>query len=241
MENPQTAAVNWRRLLPLVVIIAVALYGFIAWRDILSFETLSQNRAAIEAWRDANYLLSVVAFMAIYIAIVTFSLPGAAVISLTGGFLFGLFPGVVFNVVSATIGATGIFLAAKWGLGDYLSRRIDQSGGAMRQIQAGLQKNQISYLLLMRLVPAFPFFLANLVPAFSGIGLRNFVWTTFFGIIPGGLVYTWIGSGLGDVLARGEAPNLNVVFEWQILLPILGLCLLSALPIILRRFKKGTA
>ncbi len=85
------------------------------------------------------------------------------------------------------------------------------------------------------------FFLANLVPAFSGIGLRNFVWTTFFGIIPGGLVYTWIGSGLGDVLARGEAPNLNVVFEWQILLPILGLCLLSALPIILRRFKKGTA
>lgn len=239
MANTAPRTLNWRRLLPLAVIVAVAIYGYVEWRDLLSFPSLAAHQAQLEQWRDANYLPTVAGFMLVYVAIVAFSLPGAAVISITGGLLFGLFPGVVFNVVSATIGATAIFLAAKWGLGDYLSSRVAESQGKMRQIQDGLQRNQISFLLLMRLVPAFPFFLANLVPAFSGIGLRNFVWTTFVGIIPGGLVYTWIGSGFGEVLARGEAPNLGMIFEWQILLPILGLCALSLLPVVLRQIRRA--
>lgn len=89
----------------------------------------------------------------------------------------------------------------------------------------------------MRLVPAFPFFVANLVPALVGTGLRRFTWTTFVGIIPGGVVYTWVGSGLGEVFARGEAPNLGIIFEPKILTPILTLCALSALPILLKAIK----
>lgn len=228
-----------KRLAPIIGIAIAAALGFIFLRDYLSFSALAENREALIAWRDANYLLSVLAFMAIYIAVVAFSLPGAAVMTLAGGFLFGLFPGVFFIVTAATIGATAIFLAAKFGLGDTLSKRIDANSGMIGKIYTGLRENEISFLFLMRLVPAFPFFAANLVPALMGISLRNFVFTTFFGIMPGSLVYTWVGSGLGEVFARGDAPSLGIIWEWHILGPILGLCALAALPVILKTFRKG--
>ncbi len=231
-----------QKLIPLAVIVMVAVIGFFTLRDYLSFGALAENREALLAWRDANYLLAVLVFMSVYIAIVAFSLPGAAVASLAGGFLFAVFPGTLINVGAATIGAVLIFLAARFGLGEYLSAKMDASGGAVGKIKRGLAENEISFLLLMRLVPAFPFFVANLVPALVGTSLSRFAWTTFVGIIPGGLVYTWVGAGLGEVFARGETPNLGIIFEWQILGPILGLCALAALPIILKAFgKKGLA
>ena len=94
--------------------------------------------------------------------------------------------------------------------------------------------NEVSYLLLIRLVPAVPFFAANLMPALLGAKLRNFVLTTFFGIIPGSAVYTYVGVGLGEILDRGESP---IIFEWHILGPILALCALAALPIAIRAFR----
>ena len=107
----------------------------------------------------------------------------------------------------------------------------------MNKIEAGLRKNEVSYLLLMRLVPAIPFFLANIAPAFLGVGLRNYVLTTFFGIIPGTVVYSSVGAGLGEVFARNESPNLGIIFEWHILGPILGLCALAAMPIVINHFR----
>ena len=239
--NSETSrdGMNIRRLLPLLVIVAVATVGFFLLKDLLTFETLRDNRESLIAWRDGNYAVAVLTFMAIYVVVVTFSLPGATVMTLTGGFLFGTFPGTLFNVVSATLGAIAIFLAAKTGLGDLLHSKMlaqapDES--RMRRIEAGLRRNEVSYLLLMRLVPAVPFFIANLAPAFLGVGLRTFALTTFFGIMPGGLVYTAVGAGLGEVFSRGETPDLGIIFEWRILLPILGLCLLAVLPIILKTF-----
>jgi len=238
IENPNGGKPRWQRMIPLATIILVAIIGFFTLRQYLSFDSLRDNREILLAWRDANYVSAVLGFIAVYIAIVAFSLPGAAVISLTGGFLFGLFPGVFFNLTGATTGAILIFLAARLGLGEYLSRKMDDSGGLAGKIKAGLRENEISFLLLMRLVPAFPFFLANLVPALVGTSLSRFAWTTAIGIIPGGLVYTWVGSGLGAVFARGGSPDLGIIFEWQILGPILALCALSALPIVLKRFRK---
>ena len=227
-----------QKMLPLIGIAVVAVIGFFTLKGYLSFESLRDNREALLAWRDSNYVVAALGFIGVYITIVAFSLPGAAIISLTGGFLFGLFPGALFNIVSATIGAVLIFLAARFGLGDYLSRKMDNAGGVVGKIKAGLDDNEISFLLLMRLVPAFPFFVANLVPALVGTRLRTFVWTTFVGIIPGGLVYTWVGSGLGEVFARGETPDLGIIFDPKILAPILALCALSLLPVILKAFKK---
>lgn len=230
--------VTLARLVPLVVILGVAVAGYFTLGDYLTFDTLSANRAELLAYRDQNYALAVLGFMVVYIVIVAFSLPGAAVTSLTGGFLFGVFPGILLNVASATMGAGIIFTAARYGLGEALSRKMDASDGAVRQIKDGLRENELSFLFLMRLVPAVPFFVANLIPALVGVRLGRFVFTTFFGIIPGALVYTWIGAGLGEVFARGESPDLGLIFEPYILGPILGLCALAALPVILKYFKQ---
>lgn len=238
MATVSSDRISMQKLLPLIGIAIFAFVGFFTLRDYLGFEALRDNREALLLWRDTNFLLASAEFIVVYILIVAFSLPGAAIISLTGGFLFGLFPGAVYNIASATAGAILIFLAARFGLGDYLSRKMAKSDGVVGKIKVGLDKNEVSYLLLMRLVPAFPFFVANLVPAMVGTRLSRFAWTTFVGIIPGGVVYTWVGSGLGEVFARGETPNLGIIFEPAILGPILALCALSALPILLKVIKK---
>ena len=229
-----------KRMIPLIVILIIALAGFFLLRDVLSFDTLRDNRTFLIDWRDNNYLLAVLVFMLAYILVVAFSLPGGALMTLTGGFLFGLFPGGFFVVIAATIGACGIFMAAKMGAGDALHKRLNTKGnaGLMTRMEQGLRDNEISYLFLMRLVPAVPFFVANLAPAFLGVGLRNFALTTFFGIMPGSFVYTAVGAGLGGVFARGEDPNLGIIFEPYILGPIIGLCILAVLPIIIKRFRK---
>lgn len=229
-----------KRMIPLATILIVALVGFIFLKDYLNFETLRDNREALIAWRDGNYFIAALTFIAIYVIVVAFSLPGAAVMTLTGGFLFGIFPGALFNIIAATIGAVAIFLAAKTGLGDMLQQKLQNEGkeSVLDKMGREINKNEISYLFLMRLVPAIPFFIANLAPAFLGVKLKNFALTTFFGIMPGSVVYTSVGAGLGDVFAAGETPNLGIIFEPHILGPILGLCALAALPIVISKFKK---
>ena len=164
-----------------------------------------------------------------------------ALATLTGGFLFATFPGALFNVTGATIGATAIFLAARMGFGEKLGKKLESSDGAIKKIKDGIDENQWSMLFLIRLVPAVPFFLANLIPSFLEVPLYRFVISTFFGIIPGTVVYTSVGVGLGEVFARGESPNLGIIFEPQIIFPIIGLCVLAALPIVINamRGKKG--
>ena len=229
------------RRLPLIAVIAAALLGAFFLRDYLSFDALAENRERLLAFRDANYLLAAAAFIGLYVVVVAFSLPGATVMTLTGGFLFATFPGAFFNVLAATIGATGIFLAARLGLGDRLASKMDASEGIAGRIKAGIDENQWSTLFLIRLVPAVPFFVANVLPALFGVPLWRYAITTFLGIIPGAVVYTSVGAGLGAVFAAGETPDLGIIFEPHVLLPILGLCLLAALPILLKavRGKKG--
>ena len=226
------------RILPLIVIALAALLGIFVFRDQLSFEALARHREALLAFRDANSALAALAFIAAYVLIVALSLPGATVATLAGGFLFGLFPGVLYNVIAATIGAAGIFLAVRAGFGAALARRIEAGGGAAARLQAGLRQNEWSVLMVMRLVPALPFFLANLIPAVVGVRFDRFVITTFLGIFPAALVFTSVGAGLGEVFAKGGTPDLSVIFSPPILLPLLGLAALSALPILLKHFRK---
>lgn len=237
-DAPQSAIM---RRLPLIIIATVAVLGAIFLRDYLTFDALRENREALLAFRDSNYVLTALIFIAIYIVIVGFSLPGATIATLTGGFLFATFPGALFNVIGATLGATAIFLAARWGFGEKLGARLEGSDGIVKKIKDGIDENQWSMLFLIRLVPAVPFFMANLVPSFLEVPLRRFMISTFFGIIPGTVVYTSVGAGLGEVFARGETPNLGIIFEPAIIGPIIGLCVLAALPIVIKavRGKKG--
>ncbi|MEM6586868.1 MAG: VTT domain-containing protein [Pseudomonadota bacterium] len=238
MDNTQTPSKpGLLRHAPLAIILLVALIGFFTLKDYLSFETLRDNREALLAFRDSNFIGLAAAFIGIYIVIVAFSLPGAAVASVTGGFLFGLALGTTFNVIAASVGASAIFLAARFGLGQALAAKMDASDGSLKKLKDGLRENEISVLFLLRLVPAVPFFVANLLPALVGVKFRNFVFTTILGIIPGALVFTWIGVGLGEVFDRGESPNLSILWEPQVIGPILGLCVLAALPIAIKAIR----
>lgn len=240
-DMPDTEQNAFMRRLPIMVIAAVAILGAYFLRDYLTFDALRENREALLGFRDNNYVLTVLLFILAYILIVGFSLPGASIATLTGGFLFATFPGALFNITGATIGATAIFMAARWGFGEKLGAKLEGSDGIVKKIKDGIDENQWSMLFLIRLVPAVPFFMANLVPSFLEVPLRRFVISTFFGIMPGAVVYTSVGAGLGEVFERGETPNLGIIFEPAILFPILGLCLLAALPIAIKalRGKKG--
>lgn len=241
-EPAMTRRRGWLRHLPLAVILTVAVVGTVALRDYLDFAALQAHRDALIGFRDAHYLATAGLFVGLYVVIVTFSLPGATVASLTGGFLFGLAAGTVLNVAAATIGAAALFLAARWGIGSTLSQRLEVAGGAAAKVRENLRENEVSVLLLMRLVPAVPFFVANLVPAMVGVSFGNFLWTTAVGIVPGAIVYTWVGVGLGEVFERGETPDLSVLWEPYVIGPLAGLCLLTALPIavrVARRWKGG--
>ncbi|OWU73516.1 TVP38/TMEM64 family protein [Marinibacterium profundimaris] len=219
-----------KHLLPLVVLAAMAVAGWALLGDALTFDTLRDNRDWLLAFRDENYLGLALAFVGIYVAIVTFSLPGASVASVTGGFLFGLAAGTALNVTAATIGASLLFLAVRWGFGAALTARIDASEGRIRSLREELKVNEWSVMFLLRLVPAVPFFVANLLPALVGVQFRTFFVATALGIIPGALVYTWIGVGLGEVFDRGEDPDLSLLWEPHVIGPILGLAVLAALP-----------
>jgi uncharacterized membrane protein YdjX (TVP38/TMEM64 family) len=236
-ETTDAPSMGWARHLPLALIVIIAVAGTFLLGDRINFDLLREHRDQLLAFRDQNFALLASGFVLGYVMIVALSLPGAAVASVTGGFLFGLAAGTLLNVLSATIGASLIFLAARLGLGQALSARIAASEGTVKRLKARLDENEISVLLLLRLIPVVPFFVANLVPALVGVRFAPFFWTTAVGIVPGALVYTWIGVGLGEVFDRGGTPDLSLLWEPQVIGPILGLAALAALPIAIRSWR----
>ncbi len=230
---------GWQRRLPILVILLVAAVGAFTLREQLSFEALAQHREALIAFRDSNFLLASLLFVAAYVVIVAFSLPGATIATLTGGFLFGMFPGSFYIVLGASLVAVAVFLAARAGFGADVARRIEEKGGAAARLQSALRENEWSALLIMRLVPAVPFFIANLLPPFVGTSLFPLAPPTAGGRTPPAPVFTSAGGRLGEVFARGETPDLSIIFAPHVLGPILGLAALSALPILLKYMRKG--
>ncbi|WP_339833294.1 TVP38/TMEM64 family protein [uncultured Parvibaculum sp.] len=222
-----------RRLAPLLVLAAGLVAFFVFDLDrYATLDTLRDNRQALGALVAEHLLLAALLYVLAYVAIVAFSLPAALVATLTGGFLFGTWLGGTLTVVGATIGATAIFLAAKTALGDVLRAR---AGPGLRKLEAGFGRNAFNYMLVLRLVPVFPFFLVNLAPAFLGVPLRTYVAATFIGIIPGTFVYASLGNGLGAVFDAGRDPDLGLFFEPQIIGPVLALAVLALVPVIYKR------
>jgi uncharacterized membrane protein YdjX (TVP38/TMEM64 family) len=156
------------------------------------------------------------------------------VLTVAGGFLFGVVLGTLYVVVAATLGATAIFLIARSALGDLFRAK---AGPFVQQMEAGFRENAFSYMLVLRLIPLFPFFVVNLVPAFLGVPLRTYVVGTLIGIIPGTLVFILAGAGLGSVFDRGGVFTVDSVLTPEIVAGLVGLSLLSLLPVIYKRLK----
>jgi uncharacterized membrane protein YdjX (TVP38/TMEM64 family) len=227
------------RLFPLAVL-AAGFAGFFALGldSYVNFETLRENRLALTNWVEEAGWIAGLVFLIAYALVVAFSLPAAGVMTIAGGFLFGTLVATSYVVVGATFGASALFLAARSALGDSLKKRL---GPGFARIQDGFNEDAFSYMLFLRLVPAFPFFVVNLAPAFMGIKLRTYFVTTLIGIIPGTFVFASIGNGLGSLFDAGETPDLSVLTKPEIIIPILGLALLALIPILHRLVKRRRA
>ena len=240
-----------RRLLPLLAVVLLAAIAYVAvGHGTLSFEALVNRRVAIATFVTEHRVLAVLCYIGLYMATVALSVPGAAFLTVAGGFLFGLVVGASAAVIGATTGATLIFLAARTALGEPLLRR---AGPRAQQLAQGFRDDAFSYLLFLRLVPAFPFFLVNLVPAFASVGLGTFVAATALGVIPAALVYAFAGTGLdsvitaqkiayNDCLAAGRADcrlafEAMDIFTPQLLGALVALGLLALVPVVVRRVR----
>jgi len=230
-ESLSQNGISARRLVPLALLVAAGI-AFLAagGHRYLTFAALAENRdwlcSLVQRWG----LVAAFLYIAVYAGLVALSVPGAAVLTIAGGFLFGTWLGTLCAVGGATLGATGIFLATRAGLSG-LARR---AGPLIGRLEAGFRADAFNYLLILRLVFIVPFWLVNLVPALVGVRLSTFVAATFLGIIPGTFVYASFGNGLGDVV--GE-PGLRVLLRPSVLGPIIGLVILALIPVGYKRWR----
>lgn len=230
----QTATPTKTKRLTLLAAFAALIGLFFAFDldNLVSYQGLAENEAALkQAVRD-NPLITGFAYLSVYVLAVTFSLPGALWLSLAGGLMFGTWLGGILIVVSATLGASGLFIVARYIAGDTLRAK---AGPALEKFEASFNRDAASYMLILRLLPIFPFFIVNLGAALVGVRFPVFAVTTFFGIMPGTFVFASIGNGISVLLQRGEQPDLSVMTSPEILLPLIGLAVLSLLPVIWRR------
>jgi uncharacterized membrane protein YdjX (TVP38/TMEM64 family) len=243
------------RLLPLAVLAAAALLFW--WYGGLSYFTLqklAEHRETLLAWVLQNYPAALAGYTALYALIVALSLPAAAPLTLAGGFLFGWLVGGLAAVVAATLGAVAIFMLARTALAGPLAR---QAGPWLDKLRAGFQEDAVGYLLFLRLVPAFPFWLVNLAPALLGVSLRDYVVATAIGIIPGTFAFALTGAGLGSVLAAHQDAYAGCVAQHpapgacsfglhpsslltpKLLIAFVALGVIALIPAIVKRFWHG--
>ena len=240
-----------RRLMIVAAIVAAAVAAYwVFGRGAISFEALVRHRMAIDDFVTQHGALAVLAYIGIYAAAVSLSLPGSAFMTIAGGFLFGLVTGAAAAVIGATVGGTVIFLVARTALGEPLLKR---AGPRASQLAQGFRADAFNYLLFLRLVPAFPFFLVNLVPAFAGVKLSTFFAATVLGIIPAALVYAFAGTGLDSVIAAqktsydvcvaaGRADcrlsfNAGDVLTPELIGALIALALLALAPVLVKRLR----
>lgn len=241
--TPAEAAGKSGNLLGRLIIAVVILGGLIGvgyyfgLQEYLSLDSLDQFRA----WIEDNTLVAALIFVGVYAGLVAISFPGATLLTIGGGYLFGQWIGTASVVVAATIGATIIFILAKWVFKDALSK---QAEGFLAKMEKGFREDELNYMFLLRLVPAFPFVAINIGAGVLNVKLRNYVIGTFFGIIPGSFVYVSIGNAIQKGAATIQDTGLLSVFaQPQVYLPFIGLAFLGALPILVKRFggKKAAA
>ncbi len=229
------------RFLPIALIAAgLALALVFRVHEWVSLETLHAQGQALDRFVAANLGAALAIYILIYIAAVTISLPGASVLTLSGGFLFGAWLGGAAAWLGASIGATLIFLAARTAFGDALRAR---AGSWLEKLRDGFRDNAFSYLLVLRLTPVAPFFIVNVAPAFFNVKLRDYVLATMLGMIPGVFVYAAVGAGLHAALATGAHADPSeaaraIFLQPAVYGPIIALIALAFVPIVVRALRR---
>ena len=221
-----------RRLLPVALVLALLAAAYaLGLHDHFSLEALAARRDWLERLVAENEIKAALGFLAIYIAAVSVSIPGATVLTIAGGFMFGWLPGTALSLTGATIGATIIFLIARTALGGLLEAK---AGPRLQKLQAGFREDAFHYLLFLRLAPLFPFWLINVAPALFGMRLGAYVLATIIGILPGTLAYSYFGRGLGTALEPG-----GPVLSTDLLIGFGALGLVALMPVVIRRWRRA--
>ncbi|MBO6754932.1 MAG: TVP38/TMEM64 family protein [Roseibium sp.] len=238
---------QWKRWLPLAALVTVMAIGFSqGWHQYLTLSSLIQERQYLLDLVDGNFVLALTGFAAVYMTAVALSFPGASLLTITGGFLFGWIAGGLTTVVAATVGASAVFLVARSSIGDFLTRK---AGPFLSRLADGFRTNGFHYLLFLRLTPIFPFWLVNIAPAVFHMPLRTYMLATFVGILPGTFAFSFIGSGLESVIAAQEAANpgcaaagncavdVGALVTPELLAAFFALGIASLIPVVLRRVR----
>lgn len=226
---------KFRWLILSLIAIGFALFFVFDLHEILNFSWFKQHHLYLQKLIDEHFFISLICTMVIYIVAVALSVPGATLLTIAIGYLFGLGVGSMIVVFSATLGSALIFIIVRSTLGDWFR---EKAKGWLVQVSDGFTKNAFSYLLFLRLVPLIPFWVLNIIPALLGMPLQKFILATLIGIIPGTFVYLSVGHSLETVLAREVEPDFGIIFEPSVFLPLLGLGILALVPIIVKRYKK---
>ena len=236
-----------KRYAPIAAVALLLVAGWAAgWFEQFSLSSLVRNREALAGFVEDNYLLAAAGFFLLYAALVAVSFPGASLLTIAGGLMFGGVAGGAISVLAATVGACVIFLIARTSFGDFLK---DRAGPFVSRMVKGFEEDAFLYLLTIRFTPVFPFWVVNIVPALLNMRLVPYAAATFLGIIPGGLAYAYIGAGLGSVVAAQEEANPGCAAQGtcsidpsslvttEIIIAMVGLAIISILPVIWRKAK----
>jgi uncharacterized membrane protein YdjX (TVP38/TMEM64 family) len=215
-----------RILLLVLIISAIVAIRFSSLGNILTFENLKHQRESLALIVRENYLSSSLLYIVVYILSTAFSIPGAVILTLAGGFLFGVTIGTLYVDVGATLGAAGAFLSARYLLGERLQHKYDQQ---LKRFNAEMDRNGMNYLLTLRLIPLFPFFLINFLSGLTQIPLRTFIWTTAVGIIPGTAVFAFTGQQLALI----DSPK--DILTGKILMVFIVLAVFALIPVFWKR------
>ncbi|MEX1035786.1 MAG: TVP38/TMEM64 family protein [Sneathiella sp.] len=251
-EKENGKGFSWKKLIPLLlIVIAVAAFFIFGLDEYLTFRALSENRDRLINFVTDNYVMSGLLYVGIYIVVVALSLPGGLLMTVTGGFLFGWLAAGVMTVFAATIGGTLLFLIAATSLGEPLRKK---AGPKLKKLEAGFAENALSYLLFLRLVPVFPFWLVNIAPAFLGVKLRTYIIGTAIGIIPGTFVFAYLGGGLDSIIRERQvvyqacldAGRADCVLDFkisslvttEILISFCALGAIALLPVVVKKFRR---
>lgn len=221
---------KWIIRIGIVLLIVGGVYlllNFTPLKDLVDFEKLFNNKDELLTQVHNNYQLAVIIFIAVYIGAVAFSIPGAFILSILGGFFFTPLQATIYINIGATTGAMLIFLAARFIFGRMLQEKYADK---LEKFNSEIDKNGANYLLSMRLIPLFPFFLVNLLPGLTKIPVFTFFWTTALGIIPGSFVYAYLGYSVAAIdVSQGIKMPIEVIFAFV----FLGL--LSLIPVAIKK------
>lgn len=223
------------RLIPLGILLAgLAAFFLLGLDRYVSFQALGENFAALKGWVAAQGGLALLAFGLLYALVIALSIPGGLVLTLSGAMLFGWAASAAVVIVAATLGAATVFLAARFGLGEPLRAR---AGPTLKKMEEGFRRDAFSYLLVLRLVPLFPFWLVNLAPAFLGVRLSTYVVATAIGIAPASIIFSIIGEGLGSVVEAGGDIDAERILTPTLIAALGALAVLALVPVLFRRWK----